>query len=498
MPVVHTKQGDVRGSVEAGGVLRFAGIPYAQPPVGELRWAPPQPVGPWEGVHDATRFGNTAIQTIDTKMIDFRSEVSEDCLYLNVWTTTTDPDAKQPVMFWIHGGGFLNGTSSGDKYDGEALAAQGVTVVSVNYRLGAFGFFNHPETGTNFALLDWIAGLEWVRDNVESFGGDPERVLIFGQSAGGAAVRALLHAPKAHGLFSRAVIMSAGYEPYAHVETPDFARTEQASRGVLETLGASTIAEARRASAEEVRLASLQNSGLRPPEGQLHTPANLVWYPIVDGATMVDEFAGWADGVPVMIGVTADEARLFMQPDAIYARPDLRPEDAYTPEVLGHMARRLAGPQADAVVESYERRGLTPYEGIAELTSEAVWFEPCLASADRLSRLGRAPIYPYIFARVSPGNRASGMLAYHSAEVDYVFGHVDEGDLYDADDLTVRAAAQGGWVSFARDGVPSRPDGTAWEPFSAENPTRERIDVASGTEPYSLGEVGEMLASLRA
>ncbi|WP_448006705.1 carboxylesterase/lipase family protein [Agromyces bauzanensis] len=495
MSIIDTDHGPVRGS-EEGGVRRYAGIPYAAPPVGPLRWARPQPVEPWSGVHDGTRFGNTAIQSIDTKMVDFRSEVSEDCLYLNVWTTATDTDARQPVMFWIHGGGFLNGTSSASAYDGAALARAGVTVVSVNYRLGAFGFFNHGETGTNFALQDWVAGLEWVRANIRNFGGDPDNVLIFGQSAGAAAVRALLHAPSARGLFHRAVIMSAGYEPYAAVETPDFERTRRASVGLLERLGAATVAEARKATAEQVRAASLQESGIFPPEGQLHTPANLVWYPTVDGLTMVDDFAGWADDVPVMIGVTADEARLFMQPNAVYAHPEVDVADAYTPEVLANMVRRLAGEQGDAVLAVYAESDLSPYEAIADITSEAVWFEPAKASIDRFATVGRT-VYPYRFTRVSPGNRASGMLAYHSAEVPYVFGNLAEGADYDDADLDVSRAAQGAWVSFARDGRPSRPDGTAWAAYRPESPLGEVIDAVSMPATVELSQVGALLARLR-
>ncbi|WP_022891292.1 carboxylesterase/lipase family protein [Agromyces subbeticus] len=496
MSVITTSHGRIRGSEEAGGVLRFAGIPFAAPPVGELRWRPPQPPEPWEGVRDASRFGNTAIQTIDTKMIDFRSEVSEDCLYLNVWTTTTDASAKQPVMFWIHGGGFLNGTSSADAYDGAALAEAGVTVVSVNYRLGAFGFFNHDESGTNFGLLDWIAGLEWVRANAANFGGDPDNVLIFGQSAGAAAVRALMHAPAARGLFHRAIIMSAGYDEYAHVSTPSFERTRIATDGLLARLGAASVDEARLADAEQVRVASLAESGIFPPEGQLHTPANLVWYPAVDGATMVDGFGGWPHDVPVMIGVTDHEARLFVQPNGVYAHPEIDPAVAYTPDVLDAMAVRLAGDRAEAVVDAYSENGATPYEAIADLISEAVWFEPLLATLDHFARDGRTA-YAYRFTRVSPGNRESGMLSYHSSEVPYVLGNLVEGDKYERADVAVSRSAQGAWVSFARGGTPLRPDGTPWSAYRVEEPVGEVIDVQSAARPLVKSRVGSLIAELR-
>ncbi len=192
-------------------------------------------------MREATTFGNAAIQTRDTGF-DPGTKPSEDCLYLNVWSPTLDPDAHQAVMLWIHGGGFLNGAASLKDWNGEDLAQRGVTVVSCNYRLGAFGFLAHPQAGANFAVLDWVAALTWIAKNIRAFGGNPDNVTIFGQFAGGAAVCALLSTCSAHGLFHRAIIQNAGYEPYAVVPSPSYQHVAEYSQKLCDRLGSHNIA----------------------------------------------------------------------------------------------------------------------------------------------------------------------------------------------------------------------------------------------------------------
>jgi para-nitrobenzyl esterase len=212
-------------------------------------------------VRAAKEFGNAALQTVGPGF-GLRAEQSEDCLYLNVWSGTLDAAARQPVMVWIHGGGFLNGAASMRDWSGESLAAKGVTVVSLNYRLGAFGFLYHPEGGANFGVLDWVAALEWVAVNIAAFGGDPDNVTIFGQSAGAAAARTLLSVPVARGLFRRAILQSAGFEDYAVVESPSFERVVWHSRAVFDRLGGHDLETLRSAPAEEVRRASRAECGM--------------------------------------------------------------------------------------------------------------------------------------------------------------------------------------------------------------------------------------------
>jgi para-nitrobenzyl esterase len=496
MVLAQTYSGTIRGR-EADGVSSFRGIPFAAPPIGPLRWARPQPVEPWVGERDATAFAKVAVQTIDSRAWELREEQSEDCLYLNVWTTTTDAEALQPVMVWIHGGGFLNGSGSVDWYDGTELAKRGVTVINLNYRLGAFGFLVHPDTGTNFAVLDWVAALKWVAGNARSFGGDPANVTVFGQSAGAAAVRALLSTPAARGLFHRGVIQSAGFDDYAYVESPSFERSRAASERMFETLGTSDIASLRGLPAEDVRLASLANSGIFPPEGQVHTPANLTWYPVIDGdiiPTGGTEF--WPDDLPVVFGTVADESRFFVAPTFVYAHPELDPAAVYSRATLGQMADRLGGSASGKILAYYDDSGLSAYEAIAELISAAVWFEPALATLNRLADLGKT-LYYYRFARISPGALASGSLAMHSAEIPYLFGHVAAEGGYDDTDLKVSDAVQTAWIEFARSGVPRNPDGSAWPRYESKHPMGELIDETSRAEAVEIEPVTALIGGLR-
>src|SRR5215471_18727919 len=218
----QVQEADVTGGkvsgVVANGIVSFRGIPFAAPPVGELRWKAPQPLKPWIGVKQATRFGPSCVQdeTI-ARILGATPEMSEDCLYLNVWTPAKAASDNLPVMVWIYGGGFVGGQTSVPLYDGTKLAEKGVVVVSVAYRLGAFGFLAHPELSKesrkgsgNYGLQDQIAGLKWVQANIAKFGGDPNKVTIFGESAGGMSVSMLAASPLAEGLFQRAISESGG------------------------------------------------------------------------------------------------------------------------------------------------------------------------------------------------------------------------------------------------------------------------------------------------
>ncbi len=494
MSTVRTEQGLVAG-VEMDGVHSFLGIPYAAPPVGDRRWRPPATPESWDGVRDASRFGNAAIQTANTGM-DLRADQSEDCLYLNVWTTDPAVGNKQPVMVWVHGGGFLNGSSSLNIWPGDQLCRSRVTVVSMNYRLGAFGFLTHPQVGANFGLQDWVAALEWVQANIAAFGGDPGNVTVFGQSAGGAASRALLSAPAARGLFHQAVIQSAGFEDYAVVGSPCYQRSADASAKLFARLGTQDIEALRQAPAEQVREASLALSGIFPPPGQVHTPANLVWYPVVDDEVMADDFAGWPQEVPVLLGCTQDEARFFVQPTMLYAHPEMRPEETYTHETLAHMAGAMGGDRKDDILEYFAGSGATPYEAIAEVITAGVWHEPALASLQRFAGMGRT-CYAYQFARVSPGARASGLLAKHSAEIPYLFGTMTPAQAFDQVDPAVSEVVRHGWTEFARTGTPASSDGSPWPAYDNERPEVTWIDDTTQTRPHEPTPVTRLIRASR-
>jgi para-nitrobenzyl esterase len=334
-PTARTQQGRIQG-LEEDGVLKFLGVPFAQPPVGELRWAPPQPVPAWSDVRSAKAFGPAAIQIQPAVPPSYRASMSEDCLYLNVWTTSLSTTARQPVMVWIHGGGNISGAASEAFTDGSNLARLGVTVVAANYRLGAFGFLNHPTLGANFGILDQIAALQWVQDNIEVFGGDPTRVLLFGYSAGAVDIRAILQSPLAKGLFSRCVIQSAGGEDPAATETSSSARSRAATQALFETLGTNDIDALRAIPADRVAAAARPLSGIVVAGPR--TPFDLAWTPIPDGKVVEDNsFPAWRPDMPVIFSSCQNEARYFLDP----AR-------TYTPQDVEAMARKLTGPKVGA------------------------------------------------------------------------------------------------------------------------------------------------------
>ena len=489
MTRVRVEQGILDG-YQHNGVSRFLGVPYAAPPVGDLRWAAPRSPASWDGMLDATTFGNAAIQTADAG-VDLGGQQSEDCLYLNVWSATVDPRAGQPVMVWIHGGGFLGGAASMPDYHGASIARRGVTYVSVNYRLGAFGFLDHPEVGGNAAVQDWVAALEWVSRNITAFGGDPGNVTVFGQSAGATAVRALLATPSAQGLFHRAILQSAGLEPAAAV--PDTARQRlvEASGRLFERLGGDDIERLRRAPVEQVRQASFLFSGAVPAPGQVHTPANLVWCPTEDGRVVAADLSCWRPEIPVLFGHTANEARYFITPTGPYGAPP--GTQLYTPATLARMAAVFGRQQAEAIVTALAG---SPYEQMAELFTAAIWTEPALASYRRFTERGRTT-YAYRFDRVSPGNRRTGMLAFHMSEIPYVFGHLTPAEDYDEVDAQVSETMTHAWTEFARTGVPSTPDGAPWPAATSTAPQVTVIEDKAQSLPLDLAPVTALLNSLR-
>jgi para-nitrobenzyl esterase len=296
---------------------------------------------------------------------------------------------------------------------------------------------------------------------------------VFGQSAGAAAVRTLLSVPAARGLFRRGIVQSAGFEDYAVVASPSAERVARHSAALFDRLGSRDIDVLRGMPADAVREASLLESGIVPPASQVHTPANLVWYPARDDDVVAEDLSAWTRDVSVLFGTTQDEARFFHRPTGLYSRPDVDPADVYTPQTLATMAGVLAG---DRTVLAHHN----PYEALAELSTTAVWLEPALASYRRFAGLDRDAYY-YRFARVSPAARHSGLLACHGAELPYVFGTLRADD---ETDLAVSKTLRHAWTEFARTGRPRGPDGAAWPACTREAPRYTLIgDV---TEPRHL------------
>lgn len=326
-PVLSIEGGKVKGiATETPGVLAYKGIPYAAAPIGDLRWKAPQSVTPWEGVKVADSFGHPGYQAVHypggyTTEWGYGDEspYSEDCLYLNVWTkASAQTDRKLPVALWIHGGGYREGWGSEPEFDGQEWANKDVVLVSINYRLGVFGFLTHPELSAespdgvsgNYGILDQIAALKWIKNNIAQFGGDPDNVTIFGQSAGGGSVRTLCASPLTRGLFNKAVIMSAAGISRTSVSGP-FGRTvlkdrEQADKKILDWAGLDDLKKMRAASTETLYALSTIYSAVNKTYGSLTS------FPVIDGYVSEETFdeAAYNNNlphIPYMIGYTLND-----------------------------------------------------------------------------------------------------------------------------------------------------------------------------------------------
>jgi para-nitrobenzyl esterase len=467
-PSVRVEEGLLSGATTRSGVAVYRGIPYAAPPVGPLRWRPPNPAARWDGVRRADAFGPSAIQTIHPAMLPWTEEylasgpVSEDCLTLNVWAPG---GTKRPVLVYIHGGGFVEGSGALPIYDGERLAREGIVVVTINYRLGALGFMAHPEltresehhASGNYGLLDQIAALRWVQKNVASFGGDPSRVTVAGQSAGAASVHALMASPLARGLFERAIVQSTsgvvgfGAKPLASAETSgvEFAASKGATTlAELRTLDASTLAG-----------------------GQL-------WL-VVDGWSLPEnpDTAPRAD-VPVLTGFTADENSFIPQ---IYGGMSAEKYRELARQVYGDLADEVlrlypAGTDAEAKrsqVESARDRGRV---------SMYLW-------AEARAKRSKTPAYTYYFDRAIPWPAHPEFGAFHGAEIPYVFGTLDRLDRpWTAADRTLSEQMVGYWARFVKAGDPNGAGAPRWPRFDPGSPTTMRLGETAGPRPVADAE----------
>lgn len=465
---VSTELGAVEGQALESGVLKFAGIPFAAAPVGDLRWRPPQPAVAWEGGRDATKFSASCWQPLSPPGSFYDTgdiERSEDCLYLNVWTGAEHAEAALPVMVWIHGGGLQTGSGSTLLYDGESLADRGVVLVTINYRLGPMGFLAHAElsgesamgASGNYGILDQVAALQWVQANIAAFGGDPGRVTIFGESAGSWSVNYLTATPLAAGLFHRAIGHSGGiFWPM-----PRLADAESQGVQVAERLGAGDLGAMRSASVEEVYEAA----------GASELPT---FVGISDGHVFPKDVhdifaAGEQNDVDTIVGFNSDEGTaLFAAPGGITV--------ANYREVLAG----TYGEHADAMFAVYPAEDDDQARVAAYQNTADQFFAWQMRTWARLqSHTGEKPIRMYYFSRVPPWDEAETYGSYHAAEIVYAFDNLhksgelrgDEiGPFNHAWDDTDRALADtmaSYWVNFAATGDPNGdglPDWPVYDP----------------------------------
>jgi para-nitrobenzyl esterase len=477
---VETAQGTLEG-VDQEGVVVFRGVPFARPPVGQRRFCPPEAPLSWDGVRAATEFGPACPQpsTPELAMLSGGLErTSEDCLYLNVWTPAPD-GGRRPTMVWIHGGAFVIGSGSQPWYDGAGLASRGdVVVVTLNYRLGALGFsylgqLVGPELASsgNVGLLDQVAALEWVRDNIAAFGGDPGNVTVFGESAGAMSVGTLLGTPRAQGLFHRAIAQSGAADM---VSSPE--RATEVARALADRLGLDgawgpELAEALRRLEPEALVAAQQEMA-SDGAGVLGVDSSgaLAFCPVVDGhvlpqAPLQAVTAGQGAKVPLLIGTNRHEMRLFSMLD-----PSLSVGDA--DELPGRLARVLGAPERAQRLLVAGAAGMGDEAGPAQLWEQLagdwVFGLPARRLADSQGRVNGGAVWSYLFAWESP--LMDGALgACHALEVPFVFGTFSDpmtamfvGAGPEASQLSARI--QDAWLAFARHGDPATPSLPPWPP----------------------------------
>jgi para-nitrobenzyl esterase len=394
---------------------------------------------------------------------------------------------KQPVMVWVHGGGFLGGAGSEEATDGSRLAEKGVTVVSFNYRLGAFGYLAHPDFGANFGVLDQIAALRWVQENIAAFGGNPDCVTIFGQSAGAHSVRKLLTCRLSRSLFHRAILQSGGFEPPAFDVPWTYARAEAASNALMERLGGGRPDDLRALPTEVLKQASHELCGVFPKPGKVHTPANLVWVPVDDEDVLrAEDGLGAMAIVPILMGFTKNEARYFIKPG--------QPRDE---KMLEAMTRVMGREQADSLIIALNALDGELYDRVDKIFTSSIWAEPALATARMVSAINPR-LYEYRFDRVSPGMRKSSELAKHTAEIKYVFGNMRPSDCYDDIDMSLSAFMQDAWVAFARTGTPHGMNGEPWPAYTVESERGLVIDALSRSSRISDDPIVRLVHVLRA
>ena len=459
-PVVRAPSGAVEGT-SAGKIEVYRGIPYALPPVRQLRWQPPRPMPAWSGVRKATAFGPACVQPrprANSIYANPPAQVSEDCLTLNIWAPRAAK--KTPVIVWIHGGSLTTGYSHEQMYDGARLAADGTIIVSINYRLGILGYLAHPSLSAessegisgNYGLLDQIAALEWVKRNIGAFGGDPANVTIAGESAGALSVMYLMASPRARGLFHKAIAQSAYM-----ITAPDLREmrhglpsAETAGTQIMTKVGAADLAALRAMDAEKLTQAAI--AGGYGPWGT------------VDGKLLprqlVDTFdRGEQAPVPIIAGFNAGEIRTlrFLLP------PAPANEAAYEAAI-----RASYGDLADAFLKLYPASSIQ--ESMLAATRDALYGWTSERLAARQTALGQRG-YLYLFDHAYPAATDNGMHAFHAAEIPYVFGTIGSTSAYwpkIPDALAERRlsdAMRGYWASFARTGTPDARGQPAWKPY---------------------------------
>ncbi len=473
-PVPMKVEGGLVQGTSEGGLTAYRGIPFAAPPVGDLRWRAPQSAAKWEGIRQATTFAPGPIQAWGAP-----AGKSEDCLYLNIWSPAKSAIDRIPVFVWIYGGGFNGGSTSEPNYSGENLAKKGVVLVSIAYRVGQLGFLAHPELSAespnhvsgNYGLLDMIAGLQWIQKNIATFGGDPNKVTIFGESAGGIAVSMLCASPLARGLFHGAISESGGsFGPprpftYPGENLKRLGDAERAGKAYADSAKVSSIAEMRELSPDK-----------------LPAIRGLAW-PIIDGYVIPDDQyklyeAGKFNDTPILVGYNSDEGASFSPPK--------------TPEDYIKGVRTRYGKFADDLLKAYPVGTNSVPKTARDLARDAAFGWHTWSWARLQSKMGKSKAFYYYFDHHPDFPESSPKAGYgspHGQDVAYVFQHLNPSSPEATNtDQAISEAIATYWTSFAKYGDPSGSGVPAWPAFSDANPVVMYFGQTPHTGPVPSAE----------
>lgn len=490
-PRVQTQYGWVSGRAHEN-VHAFLGIPYAKPPVGPLRFLPPEPPAPWQGTRQADAYGDAPMQYAETgfttipayaqdRTLEPPQHFSEDCLTLNIWRPAHS-NQPLPVLFWIYGGAYAMGNAAMALYSGEAMAREGAVVVSANYRVGLFGFFAHPslpKSATNAGLRDLLMALRWVQDNIAAFGGDPHNVTIQGESAGSAAVNTLLVCPQAKGLFHRAI--SQSFSPFNHDEWAHTrAEMEQRTADYLKTVGIDTLDQAYAAPAESLL-------------GRQADYMAAEFSPYVDGDLLPEPLeqaflAGHVYDVPVLLGCTANEATVLIGDRHQVTRASI--EATFARKYPRHIDTlwNMYGAEAER----------DPAAALARFRSENTLANMRFYT-QVLRRCNASPVYTYLFSRQVPGIDCDFYGSYHASEIPYHFGNLAAiARPFTPDDHALSQTMMSFWRTFAKDGQPTAPGQPDWRPYDKAEDLWMHLDIPCRFAPLSSPERTDFLQTLLA
>ncbi len=447
---VKLDSGQISGATgQSPEVQVFKGIPFAAPPVGDLRWKPPQPVAHWDGVRKADQFGPICLQASRPNS----QTTSEDCLYANVWTTAQRASDRRPVIVWSYGGGFTGGAGSLPAYDGEEFAKKGVVFVTYNYRLGIFGFFAHPEltkesghnASGNYGLMDLVGVLNWVHNNIEAFGGDPKKVTIMGESAGAILVASLVGSPEGKGLFDRAIAESGSYMGISMGTMTTLSQAEENGKKMAASLGANSLADLRAKSADDLFKNARGGAGLN-----------------VDGWYIPEDLSktfrsGHQNDVDILVGSNKDEGTFFQRGPTTAAVLAKRAHDRYGDQAKTFLDLYSADSDPDATKSQ-----------LASFRDELAW-NMRLWGLQTLRKRHKAYVYYFTHEPpTAPGQTSRG--ATHTAELPYVF-HLSNQKLWTDEDRKLSENMLSYWVNFATKGDPNGKGLPQWQVFNPGGPT---------------------------